>query len=112
MKNFAVVAFLALFAFHADAMARNKTSMVIVVGQECACGNHSGGCDAQYKNKKIELAWSMANSSVQILCPKDGTYGASPISGLQIEINGEWVDKEKYGTSDKVFEVHRIIATQ
>ena len=84
-----VLFFIASLAFNADAATSDVKSITIVMGQECACGNHSGGCDAHYKNKKVELVWSMGNSSSKILCPKYGTYGASSISGSEIKINGK-----------------------
>ncbi len=96
------------------AAAGSSESISAVVGQECACGSHTGGCDAHYKGKKIDLVFhhnpTRANPTQHpivvfrgknvvedwssLLCPFPP--GPSSLSGSTVKLEGVWEDSKSF----------------
>ena len=95
-----------------DAQGRDNVSIIVTIGQRCACGNHTGSCDAEYMQNKIEVTWryptrilkgkKSAEDWYSVVCPTSGSQGVSSLSGAKVKIVGYWM-----GT--KSFEAHEVI---
>ena len=88
-----------------DARERDMVSINIIVGRDCACGNHTGQCDAEHINDKIDVVWHFptrifkGKESVKdwysVVCPS-GSTGSNSLSSAKVKIVGYWIEKNSF----------------
>jgi hypothetical protein len=96
------------------ASADGSRSISAVIGQDCACGSHTGSCDARYKGNKIEVVFHHSPNNANptehpvvlyrgnnvvkdwssLLCPFPP--GPSSLSGSTVRLKGNWDNQKTY----------------
>jgi hypothetical protein len=98
-----------------DAQERDKVSIIVIVGHNCSCGNHTGSCDGEYMKDKIKVTWHYptrilkGNKSVEdwysVVCPTSGqSQGVSSLSGKKVKIAGYWMEKNSFAAFEVILE--------
>lgn len=82
----------------------HKASITITLGQDCACGNAKGSCDAEYSGNTIGIIWHFpirvlnGNELVpnwdSVVCPRGTPAGPISISGSKVLAIGYWEENQ------------------